>query len=56
MLLECSQATPSESFKKFYIEQIIVTLLKTLTKLYRLNFIDKEIRSEQLSKYFDRFM
>lgn len=33
-----------------------MTLLKTLTKLYRLNFIDKQIRSEELSEYFGKLM
>lgn len=46
ILLESIQLVPTESFRKFYSEQIIVTLLKTLTKLYRNNFINKQIRGE----------
>ena len=43
LLLYCSHNVPSESFKKFYMEQILVTLLKTLSKLYKLHFGNKMV-------------
>ena len=43
LLLYCSQNVPSESFKKFYMEQILVTLLKVLSKLYKLHFGNKMV-------------
>jgi hypothetical protein len=56
LLTECSEHVPNDSFKKFYIEQIIVTLLKTLTKLYRLHFGNKPIKGEELTQHFGKFM
>ena len=56
LLLVSIQQIPAESFRKFYTEQVIVTLLKTLTKLYKNNFINKQIKGEELVSYFDKLM
>ena len=46
----------NQSFKKFYIEQIIQNIVTILTKLYKNNFIDKEIRGEYLVNSLDQLM
>ena len=46
LIVECNQKLSGESFKKFYMEQITVTLLKTLNLLYKGHFGDKQIRGE----------